>query len=453
MASATNRTEMLAKALMRARLDFTLHNARVFARAVIDAPESVFGAKPLRFLPNDTDGDGPVRFVLDEFTQAAIPHRDVFGAETLGTVPQPAPRPLPDPLGDWATRQREFNRHCIPVPAGAAFFRNVEDVSGSLAPVSPAEAKPGDIVTVLGGGHGLYVGNGQMQAPSIATTKSTAAEYDPSKPNHFFVDALGDPDTCRGNHNHPEQTNETHISIAVQLEREMKLLSPPSPHPLPTAPPSARERAAFPLGVGATGEPVTYSPAADGHLLVFGGAGRGKSMLVRGLVRDALATNWWGARHLNSRKDPDAVLDQIRGIHAEIEIRRANPKLHKPELLALDDALWAYFDAAQREELHTLVTELLSIGRELGLHLVLITLTLDNDERFPSRWLDLCSTVLLTSKPTHDDAVKVMGDDAAQLPPSGWDGSGKMLLVRRLTGVSRPQPLCAYTQADKYQGY
>ncbi|SKT51690.1 FtsK/SpoIIIE family [Mycobacteroides abscessus subsp. massiliense] len=452
MASATNRTEMLAKALIRARPDFTLHNARVFARTVIEAPENVFESKPLRFLPSDTENDGPVRIVLDEFAQAAIPHRDVFGAGALGTVLPPAPRP-PDVLGDWATRQREFARQCIPVPAGASFFRNVEDASGSLAPVSPADAKPGDIVAFLDGGHALYAGNGQMRAPSAATAKSTASEYDPSKPNHFFVDVLGEPDTCSGDHNHPERTNDGHISIAAQLEREMELLPAPSPHPLPTAAHGARDRAAFRLGVGASGEPVTYAPAEDGHLLVFGRAGRGKSMLTRGLVRDAQATDWWTAAHLNSREDPDAVLDQLRGIHAEIEIRGTSPKLHKPKLLALDDALWAHFDAAQREELHILVTELLSTGRELGLHLVLITLTLDDEERFPPRWLDLCSTVLLTGKPTHENAAKLMGDDADLLPPSGWDGSGKMLLVRRATGGSRPVPLRAYMQTDKYKGY
>lgn len=28
---------------------------------------------------------------------------------------------------------------------------------------------------------------------------------DPSKPNHYFHDALGDPGTCKGDHNHPER--------------------------------------------------------------------------------------------------------------------------------------------------------------------------------------------------------------------------------------------------------
>lgn len=610
MASATNRTEMLAKALMRARLDFTLHNARVFARAVIDAPESVFGAKPLRFLPNDTDGEGPVRLVLDEFTQAAersapalnpdngrpsnsdsswppVALNDVRpgdlildqGGDVLGVVVadgqvsvQGTWKPLPevlhtggsvhrvdvrhvDPLAEltpgdaracmlaqllpmfgweptsaeamfldkilaedfriprgmnslpalirWldtagepeARRLREMLRFWITDPS--PFAQTKIDIREPKPHASTDTSKTRSMIETLAGSHWgepiLKLWPPQSTKPQVqANDADPLNDYWPDEsadvaaivadaggvmPLSALFDQLhtvlsaastivlgalsrGDvslnPDRTvtlpnRQLKSFETTTNNAQFIAAAQLAREMERLPAPSPHPLPTATPGARERAAFPLGVGATGEPVTYSPAADGHLLVFGGAGRGKSMLVRGLVRDALATNRWGARHLNSRKDPDAVLHQIRGIHAEIEIRRASPKLHKPELLALDDALWAYFDAAQREELHTLVTELLSTGRELGLHLVLITLALDNEERFPSRWLDLCSTVLLTSKPTHNDAVKLMGDAAIQLPPSGWDGSGKMLLVRRLTGVSRP--LRAYTQTEKHKGY
>lgn len=450
MASATNRTEMLAKALMRARPDFTLHNARVFSRAVIDAPQNVFRDKPLRFLPNDSDNDGPVRFPLDEFAQAAIPHRDVLGAISQSTMAPVASQSPVNLLGKWSTKQHEFDGRSIPVPAGAEFFRNANDAPRSPTPVSPAEAQPGDLISYRDGGHALYIGNGQML--TTTTPKSTAAENDPSKPNHYFIDALGDPDTCDGDHNHPARANDAQFT-AAQLAREMERLPAPSPHPLPAVADNAHECAAFSLGVGIDGAAVTYSPAVDGHLLIFGAAGRGKSMMARGLVRDAQATNWWKATHVNSRKDPNAVLDELRTMHAEIEIRSNSPKLHKPCLLALDDALWADFDDAQRDELHTLVTDLLSTGRELGLHLVLITLTLENKQRFPSQWLDLCSTVLLTSKPTHDEAVKLMRGDADLLPISGWNGSGKMLLVRRSTGVSRPQPLCAYMQADKYKGY
>lgn len=32
--------------------------------------------------------------------------------------------------------------------------------------------------------------------------------YDPSRPNHFFHDSLGDPATCQENHNHPHHIGE-----------------------------------------------------------------------------------------------------------------------------------------------------------------------------------------------------------------------------------------------------
>ncbi|MGC7194439.1 hypothetical protein RA997_23120, partial [Mycobacteroides abscessus subsp. abscessus] len=80
-------------------------------------------------------------------------------------------------------------------------------------------------------------------------------------------------------------TNNAQFIATAQLAREMERLPAPSPHPLPTVSTTLTSWAAFPLGLDAAGGTVTYCPAADGHLLVFGGAGRGKSMLVRGLVR------------------------------------------------------------------------------------------------------------------------------------------------------------------------
>ncbi|SHZ37870.1 Uncharacterised protein [Mycobacteroides abscessus subsp. abscessus] len=32
--------------------------------------------------------------------------------------------------------------------------------------------------------------------------------YDPTRPNHFFHDAAGDPSTCTENHNHPVHISE-----------------------------------------------------------------------------------------------------------------------------------------------------------------------------------------------------------------------------------------------------
>ncbi|MEN4465451.1 hypothetical protein ABFV47_14460 [Mycolicibacterium fortuitum] len=55
MASTTDRTERLVKALKAARPDFTLHTARVFAQAVIEAPDNIYAASPLTFLRGVTD--------------------------------------------------------------------------------------------------------------------------------------------------------------------------------------------------------------------------------------------------------------------------------------------------------------------------------------------------------------------------------------------------------------
>ncbi|OHU52341.1 hypothetical protein BKG82_18935 [Mycobacteroides chelonae] len=61
MSSATNRTERLAKALKDARPDFTLYNARVFARELIGSPEGVFGMKPLAILPREARSAPEIR--------------------------------------------------------------------------------------------------------------------------------------------------------------------------------------------------------------------------------------------------------------------------------------------------------------------------------------------------------------------------------------------------------
>jgi hypothetical protein len=40
------------------------------------------------------------------------------------------------------------------------------------------------------------------------TRSQRAVTYDPSLPNHFFHDSMGDPDTCREDHNHPGDVGE-----------------------------------------------------------------------------------------------------------------------------------------------------------------------------------------------------------------------------------------------------
>ena len=39
----------------------------------------------------------------------------------------------------------------------------------------------------------------------IAGAREVSVEYDPSLPNHYFNDSLGDPATCKERHNHPSK--------------------------------------------------------------------------------------------------------------------------------------------------------------------------------------------------------------------------------------------------------
>lgn len=130
MSSATNRTERLAKALMEARPDFTLHNARAFARGVIEAPEAVFGSKPLTIMPREDSS-------IPGLPRVGEPHDTNNGAV----------------------------QH---VDSGAAFYRP-GTVGGMPAPIPPSSAVPGDLVVQQGGTSGQYLGDGRM-SPSARET-------------------------------------------------------------------------------------------------------------------------------------------------------------------------------------------------------------------------------------------------------------------------------------------
>ncbi|UQX13451.1 hypothetical protein [Candidatus Mycobacterium methanotrophicum] len=120
-AGGTNRTERLAKALKESRPDFTLHNARIFARTVIDAPDGIFSAKPLKFLPQERSNSGQA----DERDKAPVAVRAV----------------LPD----------------------AEFFRiNPSAIGPNLLPLAAPDALSGDLVAERGGGLVLYLGNGRV---------------------------------------------------------------------------------------------------------------------------------------------------------------------------------------------------------------------------------------------------------------------------------------------------
>lgn len=121
MSSATNRTERLATALKESRPDFTLHNARVFARAVIEAPEGTFGAKPLRYLPQKQS--------------AASPRRSSH------------------------ERAHDLSAAGVSLPSRAELLR---DTGNGAQPVAVVDARPGDLVVAPMGERSLYLGNGQV---------------------------------------------------------------------------------------------------------------------------------------------------------------------------------------------------------------------------------------------------------------------------------------------------
>ncbi len=465
MASATNRTEILAKALKHARPDFTLRNARIFARAVIDAPANVFCAKPLKFLPQDNIGEAPISFVLDEYAQAGGPHSGIGGLAGTGKV-------------------YPFGAVLVEIPDEAEFFRNVDGTPSSAIPIAVTDARPGDVIVIEGESRGVYVREGLMQlrsvaevllekatqlertptrklwdpkrwAPSRDQATTSAAKFDSSLPNHFHFDGLGDPLTCTEEHNHPDPDDEPRRNIAIRAEHELCALPAPLGYP-PLAPLDEADRVhvAFPLGVGPDGEAVTYNPAVDGPLLVFGGPGRGKSTLAQGLLRYA-SVSGWKVSHVDGRHNPAAILEKLRSVHAELELRRLQPIGAVPMLLVLDDVLRADFDTAQREESGSLVADILSVGRELGIHSVLVTFALDSETMFPPRWRQLCSTVLLTGQPTYEDAIRLVYDAADMLPSAGWEGAGRMLLVRNqdIVGGFLLEPLRAYMETGGYTGY
>ncbi|WP_071288669.1 hypothetical protein [Mycolicibacterium llatzerense] len=140
MSSATNRTELLAKALKKCRPDFSLHNARVFARAVIDAPDGVFGAKPLTFLPGGPAG--PAR---------------THEAPIVGTN-------IDGPLHVAARVRNAADVVVLPIPFSAAEMYRLPaaEGGGAAVPIPLADAAAGDLVVQANGISGIYLGNGKM---------------------------------------------------------------------------------------------------------------------------------------------------------------------------------------------------------------------------------------------------------------------------------------------------
>lgn len=60
---------------------------------------------------------------------------------------------------------------------------------------------------------------------AVESVEVLADEPDPSKPNHYYHDGLGDPATCTGDHNHPEPGDEPAINDEIREEAEAEFSS------------------------------------------------------------------------------------------------------------------------------------------------------------------------------------------------------------------------------------
>nr|WP_172692671.1 ATP-binding protein [Mycolicibacterium sp. CBMA 213]AVN58480.1 hypothetical protein B5P44_p00185 [Mycolicibacterium sp. CBMA 213] len=261
MSSATNRTELLAKALKQCRPDFTLYNARVFARAVIDAPDGVFGAKPLTFLPARQGDVG--RVSRDE--------PPIAGTNLHG--------PLPAAAGPRVTGEVLVE----PIPdSGAEMYRlPAPEVGGAAAPISLSDAVAGDVVVQADGRSGIYLGNGKMvvsdaagAAEAIVSAKAADKEAPPPQP------ATG---------NKPQHAGAGRVASP-----------PPYVVPRPPVPENRTHRHAVKtwdrtdlvLGVTDEGTSISWRPARKQSLAVIGRPGTGKSVVAQSLLDQARAAGW-----------------------------------------------------------------------------------------------------------------------------------------------------------------
>lgn len=292
MASPTNRTERLVKALKDSRPDFTLHNARVFARAVIEAPDGAFGEKPLSYLPREprgTDGDGSTK---SELLRGLWPHDDVSDVwANSGDGPHAA-------LCGLGGSGKSFSVVTYVAP-GAEFFRLDSAASRKPVPVSPAAAQTGDLVVQPSGVSGLYLGSGRVFVAGYGTenegagSRNSAGQVNPTSGAMHAAGALEASSPGVGTASRPRAWNR----LAHEVVR-------------PLLPANGTLRQAmdtwydteFVLGVDANGSDATWNPARSGGLAVIGRIGSGKSAVADSLLDQARARGWM-TLHATSKSD------------------------------------------------------------------------------------------------------------------------------------------------------
>ncbi|WP_162625568.1 hypothetical protein [Mycolicibacterium llatzerense] len=267
MPAATNRTDRLVKALKESRPDFTLHNARIFARAVIDAPDGTYGAKPLVFLPRDPGA-----------LSAAVKTADAVVAELVDNRSEGMPA-----SADGAPKLLLFDGRVVDFDAEAAEYQRLNAVDTAPVPIAAHDARPGDFV-VRPEGMALYLGRDQVctighaeaEKPAAARTAERSARPGerPTQLNQDRRDPVAPP---RRPHVPDNQTRENAIKHWRQTE--------------------------FALGAD-NGAPIAWRPAAASSLAVIGQTGSGKNSVIDSILEQARAAGWMTLHASHTPRDP-----------------------------------------------------------------------------------------------------------------------------------------------------
>lgn len=187
---------------------------------------------------------------------------------------------------------------------------------------------------------------------------------------------------------------------------------------------------------------LAYAPDLDGHLLVVGGSGSGKSALLCNLAQ--MVTRDGAAVDLVSA-DVESTWDVLERVSARIESGRQSKA--EPRLLLLDDfdSVSARWQPDHRLAAADLLTGLLRDGPAAGVHLVVAVQRLTS--AVPGL-ASLCPCTLLLKLPSVQDHLAAGGLSAnyhAALPAGGgvWRNTRVQLLApvpAKLTPLAQSNP-------------